>query len=251
MNEVESFRVLKVLVRGVSWYINNLGIVIPISFIAALPELFCHLIYASVDADGGDNGNRVIVETLVLFLASMWLTGFLTHAAVTSMSSGQKPSLNDSLSRSARSYFPMLIVALLLGLAIVLGMVALIIPGLVLWVMYWVAIPAVVVERRGILESFGRSQALTSGHRWKVLWVLLSAMLLAFVLSTVIGLVFHIPMQVTSGGGEMEEWSVLTQPQSPVAQSLDLVLSDGIFTAIVAASFVDLRSLASARGNLR
>ena len=119
-------------------------------------------------------------------------------------------------------------------------------------VMYWVAVPALVVERRGILESFGRSEELTAGRRWKVLWVSVGAMLLSFVLSTVIGIVFHILTQVTSGGTELvvRRW-ILIETQSPVARSLQWVLFAGIFTAVSAASFVELRSLATTQGDSR
>ena len=251
MNTVESIRVSRVLVRGITWYIDNLAIVIPISFIAVLPELVCYLIFASEGADGGDIGDGAFATQLVSLLAGTWLMGLLMHAAVTSISSGRKPSLNESLSRSARVYFPLFLLSLLLGIAIVLGILLLIIPGLVLIVMFWVAVPALVVERRGILESFGRSRELTAGHRWNVLWVFLGEVLVSIVLATAFGIVFYIWTWVTSGGTQLDEWSILTQPQSPVMQSLYWVIPFGVSTAITAASFVELRSLASARGNSR
>ena len=121
MNEVESFRVLKVLVRGIAWYIDNLGIVIPISFISVMPELLCYLIFAFADPEEGVYSAGAFETQLVSFLAGVWLVGFLTHAAVSSMRSGRKPSLNDSLSHSARVYFPLVLLSLLLGLVMFLG----------------------------------------------------------------------------------------------------------------------------------
>ena len=251
MSAVESIRVSRVLIRGITWYIDNLAIVIPISFIAVLPELVCYLIFASEGTDGGDGVAEAFVTQWVSVLAGTWLMGLLMHAAVTSISSGRKPSLNDSLWQSARVFFPLLLLSLLLGVAIVLGILLLIIPGLVLIVMFWVAVPALVVERRGILESFGRSRELTAGHRWKVLWVFLSEVLVSIVLAALLGIVFYIWTWVTSGGTQLDEWSILTQPRSPVMQSLYWVLPFGVSTAITAASFVELRSLASAGGNFR
>jgi hypothetical protein len=50
-----------------------------------------------------------------------------------------------------------------------LGMNLLIIPGLILYVVWFVGLPACVVERVGPWTSFRRSQELTKGYRWKIL----------------------------------------------------------------------------------
>ena len=251
MNTVESIRVSRVLVRGITWYIDNLRIVIPISFVAVLPELVCYLIFASDSADVGDITAGAFVTQWVSVFAGTWLMGLLIHAAVTSISSGRKPSLNESLTQSLRVYFPLLLLSLLLGVVIGFGILLLIVPGLVLITMFWVAGPALVVERRGILESFRRSRELTAGHRWSVFLVFVSEILVSIVLAVVLGTVFYIWTWVTTSGAASEEWSILNRPYSPVMQSLYWVLPFGVSTAITAASFVELRSLAPARGNFR
>ena len=251
MNDAESIRVSRVLVRGISWYIDNLGIVIPISFLAVLPELVCYLIFAPVSADVGEITAGAFVTQWVSLFAGTWLMGLLMHAAVTSISSGRKPSLNESLTQSLRVYFPLLLLCLLLGVVIGLGFLLLIIPGLVLIVMFWVAVPALIVERRGILESFRRSRELTAGHRWSVFLVFVSEILVTIVLASVLGIVFYIWTWVTTSGAALDGWSILTEPYSPVMQSLYWVLPFGVSTAITAASFVELRLLAQTRGSYR
>jgi hypothetical protein len=49
----------------------------------------------------------------------------------------------------------------------------LLIPGVLIWLAYWLYVPAIVVEKRGIIESFRRSSFLTRGRRWRVvgLWL--------------------------------------------------------------------------------
>jgi hypothetical protein len=68
---------------------------------------------------------------------------------------------------------------LLAGLASIL----LIIPGLILLTMWFVAIPACVVEQTGPWKSLRRSAALTKGNRWKVFGI----MLLLFIVTVVAG----------------------------------------------------------------
>jgi hypothetical protein len=49
-----------------------------------------------------------------------------------------------------------------------LGLILLIVPGLILYAMWFVAVPACVVERLGPWTSLRRSRDLTKGHRWKL-----------------------------------------------------------------------------------
>ena len=48
------------------------------------------------------------------------------------------------------------------------GLVLMIIPGLILYAMWFVAVPACVMERLGPRTSLRRSRDLTKGHRWKL-----------------------------------------------------------------------------------
>jgi len=50
-------------------------------------------------------------------------------------------------------------------------MLLLIVPGLVLYWRWYVALPVLVHEKLGPLESMSRSAFLTYGHRWRLLWI--------------------------------------------------------------------------------
>jgi hypothetical protein len=51
---------------------------------------------------------------------------------------------------------------------VVLGLVALIVPGIILACMYYVSMPACIAEQSGVFQSMSRSSFLTGGHRLKV-----------------------------------------------------------------------------------
>jgi zinc-ribbon domain len=55
--------------------------------------------------------------------------------------------------------------SILVGILVVLGFIALIIPGIILTIMFSLAFPALIIENKGVLESMGRSRQLV-GHRW-------------------------------------------------------------------------------------
>ncbi len=60
-------------------------------------------------------------------------------------------------------------------------------PGLILFTMWFVAIPVCVVERLGPISSLGRSRRLTKGHRWKILGLLLLLYLIGIITSIFLG----------------------------------------------------------------
>jgi hypothetical protein len=80
-------------------------------------------------------------------------------------------------------------VAILLSLAVLCGSILLIVPGLILAVIWWVAIPVAVVERPGLTHSFGRSLALTGGRRWEIFGLLLIILAIQLVIGFVIAFV--------------------------------------------------------------
>ena len=73
-------------------------------------------------------------------------------------------SFNVALSR----LFPLIGIGFVQGFLILLGMILLIVPGLILNAMWFVGLPACVVERLGPWASLRRSRELTKGYRWKV-----------------------------------------------------------------------------------
>jgi hypothetical protein len=84
--------------------------------------------------------------------------------------------------------FPMLVGATIIaGLIIALGMVALVVPGLILGVMFILVPQVVLLEQEGPVSSLGRSNRLTSGNKWTIFFffafwfvvILLFSMILA------------------------------------------------------------------------
>jgi len=91
----------------------------------------------------------------------------IVHAAFQDMQ--RRPvRLAESLNVALRRLLPILGFAFVAYLLISLRFSLLIIPGLILYTMWFVALPACVVERLGPWSSLRRSRELTKGHRWKL-----------------------------------------------------------------------------------
>lgn len=105
------------------------------------------------------------------------LLGFITHAAVVYGTfrylQGQRPSFSESVTNGLRGAAAVILVSLVSGLVVVLGLAFFVIPGAILATMFWIAVPAAVAEKTGIIDSLGRSEDLTAGYRWKVFGIIL------------------------------------------------------------------------------
>jgi hypothetical protein len=79
----------------------------------------------------------------------------------------------------------MFLIGLLMVLGIFAGTLLLIVPGMILVMMWSVAIPACVVERTGVFGAFSRSRELTRGHRWAIFGLYIAFILFMIVISMV------------------------------------------------------------------
>jgi hypothetical protein len=79
-------------------------------------------------------------------------------------------------------------VSLLTGIGVGVGLCLLVIPGLILFTRWSLAVPAVMIEGRTPREAMGRSRELVKGHGWQVFWVFLTVTVAAGLASYAIEL---------------------------------------------------------------
>jgi hypothetical protein len=102
-----------------------------------------------------------------------------------------QPVATDGLIRTAAGRFwPLLGLVLLFGLGVVAGCVLLIIPGVIAAMVWSVAMPALVLEDRGVFAAFGRSAALTRGKRWSIFLLFFIVWLVSFIAELVLVILF-------------------------------------------------------------
>jgi len=139
------------------------------------------------------------------------IVGALTQAAIIYGTfqdlRGQKASIGDCIARGLSAIVPVIVGSILLALGVGVGMLLLIIPGIILALMWWVYVPAIVVEGKGIIGAFGRSRELTRGRRWHLLGLLVIVVILSILVGVVVQLVSGIIlMSSTDGSG----WTLFT-----------------------------------------
>ena len=81
---------------------------------------------------------------------------------------------------------PLIGASILYGFAVGIGLFLLIVPGCILLTIWAVIAPAIVIEKKGVTASFGRSRELVRGYGWPVFGTVIVATLLTAVVSLIL-----------------------------------------------------------------
>jgi len=90
-------------------------------------------------------------------------------------------TIGESLRIGFARAVPVIGVGILVGLATGLGFVFFVVPGVIIGCMLYVAVPACVIEKKGVSASLERSVALTKGYRWQIFGLFLLVVVIALV----------------------------------------------------------------------
>lgn len=96
-------------------------------------------------------------------------------------------SVQDLIDAAWPVVLPLIGVGILAGIAIGIGFLLLVVPGLILLTIWAVIAPVIVVEHSGVMNSFGRSRELVRGNGWQVFGVIFVVFLISAVVAGVLG----------------------------------------------------------------
>ena len=118
------------------------------------------------------------------FFVLMLLSILLQATLIVATLNGKPLSLGECIATALKKLLPLIGLGIVMGLGIGFGLLFLIIPGVILYLMWIVATPVMMAEDRGIIDSLKRSAQLTSGSK-RLIFVLL---LIFVIITTVFGL---------------------------------------------------------------
>ena len=201
MRDVTAFSVGNIIRTTLAVYFNNLAAFLPLSLIALAPSFLIVLLPESssfndppilpdTDADPVASSEAMspfyivaIREGLVGWLCPILLNAALAYGVVRHLGGGQAGFV-ESLAQFAGRVVPAMGVAVIVGVAMAIGLVLFVVPGVWLAIVLWVALPVVVIERGG-LRAISRSAELTSGFRWPIFGLALILVVADFVVVSV------------------------------------------------------------------
>src|SRR5690242_14439536 len=112
-----------------------------------------------------------ILAALISLIAIFWLEAALVKAVQDIRDGRADLSIGETFAAAQARLAPVVVAGVIASIAILIGFVLLIIPGLVLLTFWCLIIPAIVIESKSAGESFGRSIDLVKGHFWRVLGI--------------------------------------------------------------------------------
>lgn len=221
---------------------NNPGVVFGVALIlGAGPQVLYTLLVGTNAAalQQGRFASAVIGASLLVFLISIvsrsLVTGCITRATV-AYSQGRRATLGECLSVALARFLPVIVVSFLFGIAVILGMILLIVPGVMLAIMWSVVVPVTVEERTGIFGAFGRAQDLTRGARWKIFGLFL----LLFLIAIGIGIIGVLVSTLIIGFSYTNPAVSMTTP-AIVLNLVVMTLASALVASLQTALFVELR----------
>ncbi len=178
-----------------------------------------------------------LADLFVALASNALLQGVVARMVIRRVS-GRSADVWGSLAAALRMAIPLTGLSLLVGAITTIGMLMLIVPGVILYLVLIVAVPAMVAERTGVIRSMVRSEALTSGSKGSIFAIVLMLSVISFLLTIVVGLFGAVAIDIVGPG--------------PIAPSLvgavAATISSAITASIVASLYVELRAVKEGGG---
>jgi hypothetical protein len=135
-----------------------------------------------------------LLGSLIGIIGLFWLQGALVEAVSDIRDGRADLTIGQTFSRAQQHIGRLAVAGILAGLAIAVGLLLLIVPGLYLLTIWSVIIPVIVLENRAIMEAFGRSRELVRGNGWNVFGLIVIGFLILLAAGIVLGiLLFWLP----------------------------------------------------------
>jgi hypothetical protein len=176
---------------------------------------------------------------LFLFLLAIGVAHAATVAAVSDLYLGRETTVRSAYERAKGSFGAVIVVMILTFLAVAVGALFLVIPGIYLACRLAVSIPATIVEQDSAVVSMERSMELTKGFAGQVFLLLL----LVWVIEMVVGGLLQTPAAIFTmlAVAAKHQPSVTVTVYTYISQFLSQVLVGPIGTISASLMYYNLR----------
>lgn len=168
-----------------------------------------------------------LFTTFITLVLGALMQAILVMATLQDLS-GQRVDIAACARRVLVMFFPLVGLTILMWLGVGAAAILLIVPGVIVYIMWFVAVPALVEERRGVIAALGRSRELTAGARWQIFGLVVAFVILSLLFGVVPSLLGFLSL------GSLAE----TILQAAMSMLTSLIASAG-----VAATYVELRTV--------
>lgn len=175
----------------------------------------------------------------VVAMAIWMMTQAVLVRPTLAFSEGRRADVGESVMAGLVVLLWLVLLGILMTIGVVIGLMLIFVPGIMLMVLWSVAIPACVVERVGPFAALARSQALTRGWRWKIFGMWVVVLVVYWIVSALVGVVMAM---VYGGFMQYAQASMQGLPIGLIAISLPIqTLNAAVWGTLQAALYVELR----------
>ncbi|MBF6560046.1 MAG: hypothetical protein IVW56_07135 [Candidatus Binataceae bacterium] len=175
---------VEVLDSSFQVYRDNFILLAGIAAVAFVPEALLIAIFRS-----GHRGMLIIGFLLTLLLTPIMLIAATT--AIASVYLDRPVTIVDAYRSAGNIFTPVVGTILLKDVLGLLGLIALVVPGIYLIVAWSLVLPVTVIEHRFGVTALRRSRQLVTGEWWDTLGIILVAALLSWVPAWVLDTFWH------------------------------------------------------------
>ncbi|HYP54803.1 MAG TPA: YciC family protein [Solirubrobacterales bacterium] len=174
----------RVISQTFSVYRDNLGPLLGSALVVFAVVELVSLLLGEADSDG------LALLAIPLSLAGHALYTGVVVKLVQDVRDGRRDStVGDLFSAAAPAIGSLVVFTILYTIGVAVGFILLVVPGLILLTIWSLGPPAIVVERVGAIEAFGRSRGLVKGVGWSVFLVLFVTFVIATAVAIAVGAV--------------------------------------------------------------
>ena len=240
----QPFGIGRILATSFGAFGRNLGPFLIVTFLISVPfiALATWNDYQNMERElGAARSGYQFGLSFVQMITSALVQAALTYGTLEDLR-GHRPTVGACFENGWRWGTRLFRGAFIYSIIILLATLALVVPAIILYLMWWVYVPAIVVEGLGVSDSFSRSRALTAGRRWRILGLGLVTLLILAVVAAVVML----PIEFLAGDFPAQIGFTLVAVLFGAFSSV--VTAVGYYTLLVEKEGVDIEAIAQVFG---
>jgi hypothetical protein len=193
----EPFAFGTVVARAFALYGRNFLPLTALTLLLMLPWLVSNA--ASTTSAAAGQMTPATLVSLVLSMISVPLANAAAACAVAELVRGRPVRIGASLRAMWPHAIGVVAAAFLTSIGAAFAMIACIVPGLILMAMFYVTMPALLIERLNAIDACKRSMELTKGHRVAAFFLAIAPLVLNITVSASLTPALALPLTVSTG----------------------------------------------------
>ena len=145
----------------------------------------------------------LVIAAIAGIILSVFYEGMVVNLVRDVQDGRRDHSMGELFKAVGPVALPLIGLAIVAGIAITIGLILLIVPGLILLTWWAVAAPVMVVEHPGVFSALGRSRDLVRGDGWTVFGIIVLVVLINLAINLVAAI---IAAPLSDAAGAVVSW---------------------------------------------